>query len=126
MDSLFDIQHAVENATREHLRENRRTLWDELVESSIQIDGFGCNDILLREVERHTEQFLSQMSDTEMRKIWQDTEGGIMMIEQGFNEIDRSEMIRDIVTDINQSVASEVCRAAQGIIKKKRRRRKTT
>jgi hypothetical protein len=34
--------------------------------------------------------------------------------------------IRDIATDINQSVASEVCRAAQGIIKKKRRRRKTT
>ena len=58
-------------------------------------------------MERHTEQFLSQMSDTEMRKIWQDTESGIMAIEQGFDEM-------------------EVCRAAQGIIKKKRRRRKKT
>jgi hypothetical protein len=126
MNSLFDIQHAVENAIREHLRENRRTLWDELVESSIKIDGFGCNDILLREVESHTEQFLSQMSDTEMRRIWQDTESGIMMVEQGFNEIDRSEMIRDIETDINQAVAYEVCWTAQRIIKKKRRRRKTS
>ena len=126
MNSLFDIQHAVENAIREHLRENRRTLWDELVESSIKIDGFGCNDILLREVESHTEQFLSQMSDTEMRRIWQDTESGIMMVEQGFDEIDRSEMIRDIATDINQAVAYEVCWTAQRIIKKKRRRRKTS
>jgi hypothetical protein len=126
MNSLFDIQHAVGNAIREHLRENRRTLWDELVESSIKIDGFGCNDILLREVESHTEQFLSQMSDTEMRRIWQDTESGIMMVEQGFNEIDRSEMIRDIETDINQAVAYEVCWTAQRIIKKKRRRRKTS
>ena len=126
MNSLFDIQHAVGNAIREHLRENRRTLWDELVESSIKIDGFGCNDILLREVESHTEQFLSQMSDTEMRRIWQDTESGIMMVEQGFNEIDRSEMIRDIETDINQAVAYEVCWTAQRIIKKKRHRRKTS
>jgi hypothetical protein len=126
MNSLFDIQHAVENAIREHLRENRRTLWDELVESSIKIDGFGCNDILLREVESHTEQFLSQMSDTEMRRIWQDTESGIMMVEQGFDEIDRSEMIRDISTDINQAVAYEVCRTAQRIIKKKRHRRKSS
>ena len=126
MNSLFDIQHAVENAIREHLRENRRTLWDELVESSIKIDGFGCNDILLREVESHTEQFLSQMSDTEMRRIWQDTESGIMTIEQGFDEIDRSEVIRDIATDINQAVAYEVCRTAQRIIKKKRHRRKSS
>jgi hypothetical protein len=126
MNSLFDIQHAVANAIREHLRENRRTLWDELVESSIKIDGFGCNDILLREVESHTEQFLSQMSDTEMRRIWQDTESGIMTIEQGFDEIDRSEMIRDIATDINQAVAYEVCRTAQRIIKKKRHRRKSS
>ena len=126
MNSLFDIQHAVGNAIREHLRENRRTLWDELVESSIKIDGFGCNDILLREVESHTEQFLSQMSDTEMRRIWQDTESGIMMVEQGFDEIDRSEMIRDIATDINQAVAYEVCWTAQRIIKKKRHRRKTS
>jgi hypothetical protein len=126
MNALFDIQYAVENATKEHLRGNRGTLWDELVESSIKIDGFGCNDILLREVESHTEQFLSQMSDTEMRRIWQDTESGIMMVEQGFDEIDRSEMIRDIATDINQAVAYEVCRTAKRIIKKKQRRRKTS
>ena len=61
-----------------------------------------------------------------MRRIWQDTESGIMMVEQGFNEIDRSEMIRDIETDINQAVAYEVCWTAQRIIKKKRHRRKTS
>ena len=125
MDSLFDIQFEVESAIREHLRENRRTLWDELVESSLEIDGFGCNDILLREVESHTERFLSQMSDTEMRRIWLDTESGIMTVEQGFDEVDRCEMIRDIALDVNQAVAYEACRVAQGILKKKRRRRKS-
>jgi hypothetical protein len=125
MDSLFDVQFEVENAIREHLMKNQKTLWDELVGSSIEIDGFGCNDILLREVESHTERFLSQMSDTEMRRIWLDTESGMMTVEQGFDEVDRCEMIRDIAMDVNQAVANEVCQEAQGILKKKRRRRKS-
>ena len=125
MDSLFDIQFEVESAIREHLMENRRTLWDELVESSVRIDGFGCNDILLRAVESHTERSLNQMSDTEMRRIWLDTESGMMTIEQGFDEVDRCEMFRDIVIDVNQAVANEVCQVAQGILKKKKRRRKS-
>lgn len=122
--STFDLQYAVENVIREHIRENRRNLWDELVESSINIDAFDCNDFLLREVEIHTGRFLNQMSDSEMRRICHDTESGIMTIEQGFDEIDRSEMIRDIAIDINQGIASEVCRAAQEIMKKKRHRQK--
>ena len=125
MDSLFAIQYEVESAVREHLTGNHRTLWDELVESSIRFDGAGCDVFLMREVESHTERLLSKLSDEEMRRLWLNTENSIMAIEQGFDEADRCEMVHDIALDVNQAVADDVCQEAQRVLKKKRSRRKT-
>jgi len=124
MDSLFYIQYEVESAIREHLRETRRTLWDELVESSVRIDSVGCDGILMREVESYTERLLSKMSDGEMRWLWLDTENGIMAVEQGFDEPDRWDMVHDIALDVNQVIADDVCQEAQEILKKRKRKRK--
>lgn len=124
MDSLFDMQHEVESAIRKHLRENRRTLWDELVESSVRFDGVGCDVILMTEVESHTERLLSQISDEEMRRLWLDTENGIMAVEQGFGEPDRCELVHDVALDVNRAIADDVCQVARGILRKRRPRRK--
>lgn len=96
----MDLQYEVGSAIREHVREKRRTLWDELVESSVRFDGVGCDGILMREVESHAERLLSQMSDAEMRRLWLDTENAIMAVEQGFDEPGRCEMVHDIAIDV--------------------------
>lgn len=126
MDSLFDIQYEVGSAVRDHLTGNHRTLWDELVESSRRINAVGCDGILMREVQSHTERLLSKMSDEEMRRFWLDTENGIMAVEQGFDEPDRWEMVHDIALDVNQAIADDVCQEAQRALKKKRSKRENS
>ncbi len=123
MDSLFDIQYEVESAIRKHLREDRRTLWDELVESSVRLGGFGCDGLLIGEVESFAESLLSSMNDEAMRRIWLDTENATMALEQGFEDAYRWEMVYDVMLDVSQYIAARVCKEAQGILKKRRRKR---
>ena len=79
----------------------------------------------MREVEIHTERLLSKMGDEEMRRLWLDTENGVMAVEQGFDEPDRCEMVHDIALDVNQAIVDDVCQKAQRLLKRKRSRRKT-
>lgn len=125
MESLFEVQYEVESAIREHLRGSRRTLWSELVESSIRFNGAGCDGILMREVESHTERLLSKLSDKEMRRLWLDTENGITALGQGFDEPDRCEMVHDIALDVNEAIADNACQEAQAALKKKANRQKS-
>ena len=51
-----------------------KTLWDELVESSVKFGGFGCDGLLMGESGKLRESLLSSMNDEAMRRIWLDTE----------------------------------------------------
>jgi len=124
MDSLFDIQLQVGTFVTEHLGPKQTTLWDKLVESSMKIDGEGCDGILMKEVENYTEELLYKMSEGEMRRLWQDTENGVMAIEQGFDEPDRVEMVHDIALDVNQAIVDGVCEDARRILKERKRKKK--
>ena len=65
------------------------------------------------------------MSNAKMRRLWQDSENGIMAVEQGFDVPDRWEMVHDITLDVIQAIADDDCQQAQEILKRKRRKRKT-
>jgi hypothetical protein len=124
MDSLFDIQFQVRTFVSENLGPKGTTLWDELVESSLEINGQGCSGILMKEVENYTEELLYKMSEGEMRILWQNTGNGVLAIEQGFDEPDRVEMVHDIALDVNQAIVDGVCEEARRILKERKREKK--
>jgi hypothetical protein len=75
-------------------------------------------------VEEYTEKLLSEINNEEMYEIWEESENGIMAIEQGFNEPDRLVMIHDIGIDVYQAIVDNICFEAQKILKQKKRKRK--
>ncbi len=124
MNSLLEIQFEVETFMREQLGNNENSLWDRLLKSSVKFDGTGCDGIILSEVEKYTEELLSKIVDKEMFEIWEETENGIMAVEQGFNEPDRLEMIHDISLDVIQAIVEDICFEANKILTEKKRKRK--
>ena len=123
MKSLSDIRYDVEDAVRKQITQGQGSVWDELVDSSIGIDGAGCDGFLMDEVERYMETLLSKMSDGQMRKLWLDTGDGMMSVAQGFDRADRWEMIHDITLDVCQTVTAQICQEAKAILRKKRRKK---
>lgn len=75
-------------------------------------------------MEKYTEKLLSKIIDKEMFEIWEETENGIMAVEQGFNEPDRLKMIHDISLDVIQAIVEDICFEASNILKEKKRKRK--
>ena len=124
MHTLFEIQFEVESFMRVHLGNNKNSLWDRLLKSSVNFDGTGCDGIMISEVEKYTEKLLSKIIDKEMFEIWEETENGIMAVEQGFNEPDMLEMIHDISLDVIQAIVEDICFEAGKILKEKKRKRK--
>ena len=122
MESFFEIYFEVESFTKKHFEGNKISLWDRLLESSIKSNGSGCDGILMWEVEKYTEKLLSIIEEKEMQVIWGETENGIMSIEQGFNEVDRIDMIHDISLDVNQEIVDNICQEAKKTIKRKNRK----
>lgn len=124
MHSLLEIQFEVESFMCGHVGNNRNFLWDRLLKSSVKFDGTGCDGIILSEVEKYTEKLLSKIIDKEMFEIWEETENGIMAVEQGFNEPYRLKMIHDISLDVIQAIVEDICFEASNILKEKKRKRK--
>lgn len=113
MDSLEELQFEVETFAKQRVRKDEKTLWDRLVDSAVGFDASGCDALLLNDVEQYTEKLLSQQSSQSMYDLWQESENGMMSIEQGFDEPCDTEMIHDITIEIIERIVESICREAK-------------
>ncbi|MCP4152539.1 MAG: hypothetical protein GY757_32685, partial [bacterium] len=116
MESLYEIQYNVEDIIRAKRPGEERSLWANLVQSSIKIDCEGCDGILIGTVQEHTEKITRQLNDKEMHNIWLETDNGILSAEQGFHEAHRCEMVHDIALDVIDGIIDKVCRKARALV----------
>ena len=123
MDTLDDINHELEEFARERAGKGGLSLWENLVRSSVESKGQGCDGLLLTDVKEHIERILKRLDDEAMREIWLETENGIDSVQAGFGEAERFEMTHDIALDVVQHIVEEVCREARSRMKRKRRKR---
>lgn len=124
MESLYEIQSNVEDFMKAKPSEGGRTLWENLVQSSIDFDCNGCDGILMEGVEEHIKKILEGLTDDEMQWIWKETENGISSSEQGFHEVHRITMVHDIVLDVYEAIADSVCQEAESLSKKGRKKKR--
>ena len=112
MTALFEIVALVETFMGEYRTEDGRCLWDALVDSAREMNGVGCDGMLLRHAEEYTDKILSEMDVHQLRRIWPETENGALSSAQGLDCPDRWQMIRDIGIDVTQRIAETVCQEA--------------
>jgi len=122
-NSLTHVQIEVESFTKRGTTTNEKTLWEKLIDSSRKIDGAGCEGILMREVEKYTEEFLSRIDKKGLYEIWQETENGIMSIRQGFDDPEKCEMIHDIGIDVYEQIVESICLEARKRLRRKNNRK---
>ena len=120
MDSFIDIQFEVESLLKKHYKDNKKTLWEELVDSSRKLNGAACDGFIMDKVEKYSEELLSKIDNKDMYNIWLETENGILAIEQGFDDPERCTMIEDIGIDILEQIAKNICQEAKKSIKKRK------
>ncbi len=111
--SLWEVIYHIEAFMQEYLRENGKTLWEELIESSIKSHCDGCDGLLLGKVEEYAEKFLAKIKAEQMYEIWEETENGMMTIAQGFDKPQKGDMIPDITIDIIEKTAGNICEEAR-------------
>lgn len=98
-----------------------KTLWARLVASAREMDGHGCDGMLLREAEKYTEKLLTRLNRQDMYDIWTWTQNGVMALAEGLDEPERFEMIHDIGLDVIEEIVGDICREARKKTKRKKR-----
>ena len=113
LQTLYDLEAKVVMFLCEQPAEGGASLWSALVDSARRLKGGGCDGLLLAKAEKRAESLLSGMDVAPLRRIWRQTENGVLAVEQGFDDLQMSAMIHDIVLDVQEDIAYEVCREAE-------------
>ena len=111
--TLYDLEAKVVEFMHEQPAEGEASLWSALVDSARKLEGGGCDGILLAKAEKRAESLLSGMDVAQLRRVWRQTENGMLSVEQGFDDPQTCEMVHDIVLDVQEGIAYEVCREAE-------------
>ena len=124
MNSLWEVEYQASVFMKERSLEDGTSLWRALMRSAQEIHGAGCDGFLLATVAEHVQRLLAKLDDAQMRKIWLETENGMMSAEEGYDEPERWEMLHDIGLDAEQHIAEEICDEARNLERRRKKRLK--
>ena len=109
MNSLNELEYEVESYGKSHRGKSSTTLWVKLVESARKYDEHGCDGILIGDLVDHARRLLSTLEDATMYEIWEQTENGMICIDEDDLLVDRATMEHDILLDVEWDMVQRVC-----------------
>lgn len=110
---VFDVESFMNNKSAGE----KFNLRERLIQSSLVLNGAGCDGILIGEAEKYTNKILHRLNDEELHSIWKETENGVLCAQQNVYQIHRSEMVHHITLDVIQNIVDSICMAAKTLLK---------
>ncbi len=122
MISLFEIEHFVIDKLSQTKHKGRVDKYEALIKSAISMDAMGCDGRIIIEAELVIESALHDLSDENLFAVYAETEAGQEASAQALEPACREGVVQDVVVEVLQHIAENVCSEARERMRQKRKK----